>query len=157
MDQGPETGQAILESWIGKRVELHYTASSAGVTPHGIIAGPPETRVGTHVLEAVDDRGVEASIPEQKERRTIYVPWHSVLLIQGPSREELEPYESEQTEEAAAPRDRQELMERLANAGTPTEVAIARAAADAWLTTNPSDGDVRVARDRLPNIYPAGD
>ena len=46
--------------------------------------------------------------------------------------------------------DRQELMDLLAKAGTPTEVAVARDAADSYLASNPSDGDVRAARDRLP-------
>ena len=46
-------------------------------------------------------------------------------------------------------------MDLLANASTTTEVAVATGAADAWLAANPSDGDVRMARDRLPD--PAGD
>lgn len=46
--------------------------------------------------------------------------------------------------------DRQELMDLLAKAGTPTEVAVARGAAESYLASNPSDGDVRAARDRLP-------
>jgi hypothetical protein len=47
------------------------------------------------------------------------------------------------------------LMDRLAKAQTATEVAVARGAADAWLAANPSDGDVRMALDRLPD--PSGD
>jgi hypothetical protein len=59
-------------------------------------------------------------------------------------------------EEAAPPHDRrQELMDLLANAQTATQVAVARGAADAWLAANPSDGDVRMALDRLPD--PTGD
>ena len=61
----------------------------------------------------------------------------------------------EQAEVAAPPHDRRrELMDRLANAQTVTEVAVARGAADAWLAANPPDGDVRMALDRLPD--PAG-
>jgi hypothetical protein len=41
-------------------------------------------------------------------------------------------------------------MDLLAKAGTPTEVAVAREAAESYLASNPSDGDVRAARDRLP-------
>ena len=60
------------------------------------------------------------------------------------------------TEEAAPIADRRrEVMDLLAGAGTPTEVAVARAAADSYLASDPSDGDVRMARDRLPN--PTGD
>ncbi len=42
-------------------------------------------------------------------------------------------------------------MDRLANAQTTTEVAVAKGAADAWLAADPSDGDVRMALDQLPN------
>ena len=44
---------------------------------------------------------------------------------------------------------RQELMDRMADARTPTEVASARDAADSWLAANPGDGDVRLAREQL--------
>ena len=63
---------------------------------------------------------------------------------------------SERTQEAAPIADRRrEVMDLMAGAGTPTEVAVARAAADNHLASDPSDGDVRMARDRLPN--PTGD
>jgi hypothetical protein len=59
--------------------------------------------------------------------------------------------------EGAAPiaERRREVMDLLAGAATPTEVAVARAAADSYLASDPSDGDVRAARDRLPD--PTGD
>ena len=61
--------------------------------------------------------------------------------------------EGSELAEKAAPitERRQEVMELLAGAGTPTEIAVARAAADSYLASDPSDGDVRAARDRLPN------
>ncbi len=46
-------------------------------------------------------------------------------------------------------------MELLANASTPTQVAVARGAAESYLASDPSDGDVRIARNRLPD--PTGD
>jgi hypothetical protein len=141
------TNEPILEGWVGNWVELHYVASSAEVTPHGILAGPQETRVGMFLLEAIHDRGIEAFILDPDERRTIFVPWNSVLLIRGPSREELE--RSEQTVEGEPSRDRREIMDRLAAARTPSEMDEAKAAADEWLATHPEDGDVRVARERL--------
>lgn len=61
----------------------------------------------------------------------------------------------EQAEEATPLIDRQELMDLLAKADTPIKVAVARGAADSYLASNPSDGDVRAARDHLP--APAGD
>jgi hypothetical protein len=30
------------------------------------------------------------------------------------------------------------------------------ASRNSWLASNPSDGDVRAAKDRLPDVYPAG-
>ncbi len=44
---------------------------------------------------------------------------------------------------------RRDLLERLARAQTPPEVASARTAADSWLVEHPDDGDVRQARERL--------
>ena len=154
MDREPGIRGLVLQRWLGKRVELHHMASSAEVTTHGIVAGPPETRIGVYVLEAVNDMGIEASAPDTDNGTMIYVPWNSVLLIQGPVLED--PYRDPEREEAAPPHGhRQELMDRLANARTTTEVAVARGAADAWLAANPSDGDVRMARDQLPD--PTGD
>ncbi len=57
--------------------------------------------------------------------------------------------------ETAPSIDRQELMDLMVKARTPAEVTIARAAADSYLASAPSDGDVRVARDHLPD--PTGD
>ena len=147
MGWGPETRGSVLQRWVGNWIELHYAASSAEVTPHGIISGPPETRVGMYLLEAIDDRGIEAFIPDPDERRTIFVPWNSVLLVRGPSREELE-----RTEEGGPSRDREELMDQLSNARTPSEIADAKAAADSWLATHPEDGDVRLVRERLESL-----
>jgi hypothetical protein len=151
MDQVPEKRESIVQIWVGTWVELHYAASSAEVTPHGEISGPAETRIDTCRLEAVDEKGIEASLPDAGERSTLFIPWHSVLLIQGPSRQEMEQEQSEQTAEAS-PARRQELMDLLGSAGNSTQVAVARAAADNWLASNPSDGDVRSARDQLPDV-----
>jgi hypothetical protein len=117
MDQVPEKRESIVQSWVGTWVELHYAASSAEVTPHGEISGPAETRIGACRLEAVDEKGTEASLPDAGKRSTLFIPWHSVLLIQGPSRQEMEQDQSEQTAEASRAR-RQELMDLLASAET---------------------------------------
>ncbi len=65
--------------------------------------------------------------------------------------------EAPERTEGAAPiaERRRDVMDLLAGAATPTEVAVARATADSYLASDPSDGDVRAARDRLPN--PSGD
>lgn len=154
MDRESGIRESVLQRWLGKRVELHHAASSAEVTTHGVVAGPPETRIGVYVLEAVNDMGIEASVSDPDDATMIYVPWNSVLLIRGPIPED--PNRDTETEEADPPRGRRrELMDLLANASTATEVAVARGAADAWLAANPSDGDVRLARDRLAD--PTGD
>ncbi len=152
VDQEAEKRESVLQSWLGRWVELHYAASSAEVTPYGeMITGPVETRIGTCRLEAVNEKGIEASLANAGERSSLFIPWNSLLLIQGPSRQEMEQDQSEQTAETS-PARRQELMDLLASAGTPTQVAVARAAADSWLASNPSDGDVRMARDQLPDV-----
>ncbi len=158
VDRELQTKESILQSWVGNWVELHYAASSAEVTPHGeVISGPAETRTGTYRLEAADDRGIEAFIPDPDESRMIFVPSNSILLIRGPSHEELERERSERAEEGGPPHNRQELMDRLAGAQTESEVADAIAAADDWLAEHPSDGDVRVARDHLRKAHHPSD
>lgn len=157
MDRELGIRESIVEAWVGNWVEVHYAASSAEVTPQGMVAGPPETRVGMYLIQAIDDRGVEAFIPDPDERRAIFIPWTSVLLIRGPSREELEREQAERTEEGSPLGDRQVLMDRLTRARSESDVADAIAAADEWLAANPSDGDVRVARDQLREAVPVDD
>lgn len=87
--------------------------------------------------------------------------WGAVLRIgdtgQETPEDQREREQVEQMEESGTPRDRQEHMDRLANARNPAEVADARAAADSWLAANPGDGDVRLARERLQEAYPEED
>jgi hypothetical protein len=154
VEREPEKGESILQRWVGSWVELHYAASSAEVTPHGeLIPGPPETRLGTCRLEAIGERGIEAFIPDPEERRTLFIPWNSVLLVRGPSRPEMEREESRITEESDSPHNRQELMEQLTSAQTPSEIAEARAVAESWMASHPSDGDVRAAYDQLKSQH----
>ena len=96
MDKGLGTSGSALQRWVGNRVELHYVAGSGKASPRSVDVGQPEIRIGMYVLRAVDDRGVEAYIPE--ERQMIYVPWDSVLLIQGPMPVDLDREESEDLE-----------------------------------------------------------
>lgn len=154
VEREPEKGESILQRWVGSWVEFHYAASSAEVTPHGeLIPGPAETRLGTCRLEAIGERGIEAFIPDPEERRTLFIPWNSVLLVRGPSRPEMEREESRITEESDSPHNRQELMEQLTSAQTPSEIAEARAVAESWMASHPSDGDVRAAYDQLKSQH----
>jgi hypothetical protein len=99
VDREPGTSGSALQRWIGNRVELHYVAGSGKASPHGVDVGQPEIRIGLYILGAVDDKGVEAYIPEG--RQMIYVPWDSVLLIQGPLPEDPDHKESEDLEEGS--------------------------------------------------------
>ena len=53
--------------------------------------------------------------------------------------------------------ERRNLLDRLADAKTPSEVASARTAADSWLADDPDDGDVRRAREHLAVAEPEED
>ena len=53
--------------------------------------------------------------------------------------------------------ERRELLNRLASAQTPSEVADARTAADSWTADYPDDGGVRQARERLSPRDPEED
>jgi hypothetical protein len=84
-----------------------------------------------------------------------FLPWGAVLRMaeaEGGTLEGSGEAPSERTERTrgdGTPGDRGELMTRLAEARTPSELASARTAADDWLAANPGDGDVRLARERL--------
>jgi hypothetical protein len=96
-------------------------------------------------------------VRSRRDSEPRFLPWSAVLKIAGIDREISEDFEEarheeeqvEQTEEGRLPDHRQELMKRLANAQTPSEIMNARAAADCWLAAHPGDGDVRLARERL--------
>lgn len=149
VDAGPIPPGSVLQRWIGNWIELHYLAGPDVESPHGISRGPLEARSGMFLLGGVGDMGLEAYRPPD---RPIYVPWNAVLFVQGPPPEDLE--QAEQTGETALLVERRELMDRLANASTPAEVAVAKGAADTWLASHPSDGDVRMAREQLEARFP---
>ncbi len=128
----------------GDRVLTRFTWRG---THQGEFAGIPPTGKRVTVWGMVLDLIAEGKLVESRMIMDTMGMMQQLGAIPAPDR----------TEEAGPPRDRQKLMERLVNARTPTEVAIARAAADSWLATHPSDGDVRMARDQLPDLYPAGD
>ncbi len=88
-------------------------------------------------LEELAEEALEGTAPSEEAP-----PDAPTGIAEGPERAE-----------GAAPiaHRRREVMDMLAGAATQTEVAVARAAADSYLTSDPSDGDVRAARDRLPN------
>ena len=130
-----------------------------------VLKGEPEARTAAFYLKGHSNFGVEVAKTAERGSE-IFLPWGAVLAIWGPSREDLEHHAREATEReqperigerGGPPRDRRELMNRLGSARTPSEVANAKAAADDWLAAHPGDGDVRLARERLPTAYPAED
>ena len=172
MDQGQD--RTLLDAWLGKTVFVQYTGADAPSEeqleeltedPDTMLASPPRTVTRFVVLEGYDWFGIVVR-SRSEEDAPFLLPWGAVLYMQaieeaeeaGPERvaqERANQVEDGQAEEAAPLPDRQELMDRLANAQTTTEVAVAKGAADAWLAANPSDGDVRMALDQLPDS--AGD
>lgn len=153
---------------LGRQVAVKYV-SGPNVTDDNvdrvveegsILEGPPEARTATFYLKAYSNLGIEVT-REAEPGNEIFIPWGAVLAIWGPSRKSLEKDAREANQErplrTEKSRDRRELMHRLSNARTPSEVTNARAAADSWLATHPGDGDVRLARERLQPPYPAED
>jgi hypothetical protein len=162
--------QHLIGLLLGHQVAIKYVSGpdltednvDRVVQEGQVLKGQPETRTATFYLRAYSDFGIE--VTERAERgNEIFMPWSAVLAIWEPPREDLERNSweaverSERTEESGLPQDRQELMNLLGSARTPSEIANARAAADSWLATHPGDGDVRLAREKLESAYPAED
>ena len=172
MNQGHD--RTLLDGWLGETVVVQYTGADAPSgeqleelteDPGTMLTSPPRTVTRFLILEGYDWFGIMVR-SRSEEDVPFLLPWGAVLYMQAIEEAEeaspepavqgqTEQVKDGQAEEAAPLPDRQELMDRLANAQTSTEVAVARGAADAWLAANPSDGDVRLALERLPD--PTGD
>ncbi len=151
----------LVETWLGSTVFVEYVGGQPleGDVLRGIAAedstaeAPQRVKTSFLVLENYNQYGIEVRFRGDVEPH--FLPWGAVLRMaeaEGgtPEGSEEAPRERlEEMQEAEPPRDRQELMDRLANARTPSELANARTAADSWLAANPGDGDVRLARERL--------
>ncbi len=171
MDPNPEQ-RDLVDLMLGHQVAIKYL-SGPDITEDNVdqiveegrvLKGQPEARTAAFYLRGCSQFGVEVSKTAQRGNE-IFIPWGAVLAIWGPSREELERNarahtdrdQPERTEEGDLPRDRRELMDQLGDARTPSEIAEAKVAADNWLAAHPSDGDVRLARERLQAEYPEED
>lgn len=167
MDRNPER-RDLIDLMLGQRVAIKYISGPDitdenvdGVVGEGrILEGEPEARTAAFYLRAYSNLGVEVA-RKAEPGGEIFLPWGAVLAIWGPSRENLERDAAKganregprRAGETGPPGDRQDLMNRLVNARTPSEVANARAAADSWLAAHPADGDVRLAREQLHPAY----
>jgi len=168
MDTDP-ADRPLVYLMIGYQVIIEYLAGprvtednwDQVVKEDEVLTGQPEARTATFWLRAYNNFGIEVT-PTDEPKDHIFIPWGAVLRIWGPDRPELEQAEREAmqqeqpegSEETALSPDRQEVMDVLANAETPSEAADAKAAADGWLLTHPSDGDVRMAREQLEARFP---
>ena len=160
MDRGDER-PVLVEAWLGTTVFVEYVGGQPleGEVLRRIAAEnstadtPQRVKTSFLVLENYNRYGIEVRFRGDAEPH--FLPWGAVLRMaeaEGGTPEPSGVPPSERTErklEDGPPRDRGELMNRLAYARTPSELASARAAADDWLAANPGDGDVRLARDRL--------
>lgn len=160
----PTYGQMTVTEWLGLPVLVKYMAGpDYELDPENIsriVTGQAEARAGWFVLTKLGTFGIE--VKRLNEDDIHFIPWGSVLSMQPLPKEVREPLmqamreamQQEQTEETTPSPDRQELMDMLANVGTPSEAADAKAAADGWLLAHPSDGDVRMAREQLEDRFP---
>ena len=160
MDQGQKR-PLLVETWLGNTVFVEYIGGQPleGEVRRGIAAGDstarnlPRVKTSFLVLENYNQYGIEVRFRGDAEPH--FLPWGAILRMAeaeggGLEGSEEVPHErAGQAEEDSPTHDRQELMNRIADARTLTEVASARDAADSWLSANPGDGDVRPAREQL--------
>jgi hypothetical protein len=160
VDRGDER-PLLVETWLGNTIFVEYVGGQPleGEVLRRIAAEdstadtPQRVKTSFLVLENYNQYGIEVRFRGDAEPH--FLPWGAILRMaeaEGASPEGSEEAPSERMERMQGevpPRDREELMDRLADAQTPSELASARAAADDWLAANPGDGDVRLARERL--------
>lgn len=164
MDQGQER-PFLVEAWLGSTVFVEYVggqplesgALRAISAEDSTAEAPQRVKTSFLVLENYNRYGIEVRFRDAPEPH--FLPWGAVLRIASaePETPAAPRQRARQAEQDDAPRDRQGLMDRLANARTPAELTNARAAADSWLASNPSDGDVRLALERLGAAEPEED
>ena len=167
MDGNP-ADKNLLYLMLGHQVFIEYLAGPR-VTEDNFdqiveqgeaLTGQSEARTRAYYLRGISSQGIEVTATEER-KNYVFISWGAVLRIWGPDRLELEQAEREAmgqdqqaTEDIAVLPDRHEVMDLLANAETPSEAADAKVAADGWLQVNPSDGDVRMAREQLEDHFP---
>jgi hypothetical protein len=142
--------RSLADLMVGHRVILQYLVGPKldPDNPDEEVRGQPEAVTGAYWLHASSRTGIEISRSLSAEATDLFfVPWSSILMLNGVSRRELE---VEAGESFAI--DRQELLERL---GDPQAKEDSDVGLDArrYLTYNPDDEEVRQALKQLPRSY----
>jgi hypothetical protein len=141
--------RTLADLMVGHRVILQHLVGPKldPDNPDEEVRGQPEAVTGAYWLHASSRKGIEISRSLSAEATDLFfVPWSSILVLNGVSRSELE-------EEAGASFaiDRQKLLERL---GDPQAKDIdVGLDARRYLSYNPDDEEVRQALEQLPRSH----
>jgi hypothetical protein len=141
--------RTLADLMVGHRVILQHLVGPKldPDNPDEEVRGQPEAVTGHFWLHTSSRTGIEISRSLSAEATDLFfVPWSSILVLNGVSRSELE----EEAGESFAI-DRQKLLERL---GDP-QAKDSAVGLDArrYLTYNPNDEEVRQALEQLPRSY----
>jgi hypothetical protein len=142
--------RTLADLMVGHRVILQHLVGPKldPDNPDEEVRGQPEAVTGPFWLHASSRTGIEISRSLSAEATDLFfVPWSSILMLNGVSRSELE---VEAGESFAI--DRQKLLERL---GDPQAQEDSGVGLDArrYLNYNPDDEEVRQALEQLPRSY----
>jgi hypothetical protein len=141
--------RTLADLMVGHRVILQHLVGPKfdPDNPDKEVRGQPEAVTGAYWLHASSRIGIEISRSLSAEAVDLFfVPWSSVLMLNGISRGELE----EEAQESFAI-DRQKLLERLGDP-QPKDRNLGLDARR-YLSYNPGDEEVRQALEQLPRSY----
>ncbi len=141
--------RTLPDLMVGHRVILQHLVGPKfdPDNPDKEVRGQPEAVTGAYWLHASSRIGIEISRSLSAEAVDLFfVPWSSVLMLNGISRGELE----EEAQESFAI-DRQKLLERLGDP-QPKDRNLGLDARR-YLSYNPGDEEVRQALEQLPRSY----
>jgi hypothetical protein len=141
--------RTLADLMVGHRVILQHLVGPKldPDNPDEEVRGQPEAVTSAYWLHTSSRTGIEISRSLSAEATDLFfVPWSSILVLNGVSRSELE----EEAGESFAI-DRQKLLERL---GDP-QAKDSGVGLDArrYLNYNPNDEEVRQALEQLPRSY----
>ncbi len=141
--------RTLADLLVGHRVILQHLAGPEPdpENPDEEVRGQLQAVTGAYWLHSISQVGIELSYALSGEASEIFfVPWGSVLMLNGLPRTELE---REALQSFAI--DRQELLERLEDPPPDSRVLVLEARR--YLSYNPNDEQVRGALERLPREH----